>query len=660
MLQLVQPLLRLSRTSKRVIQVATDLTILTAIFAFAMWLRLDSWAFVSNPRVWIALLPVLPITILVFVGMGFYRVVVRHITGRALLTIVLGCFVSGTALSLVSAALGLPVPRSVPIIYTLMAILAIGGIRYAFREIIALADNGKKERVAIYGAGEAGRQLVQMLRQSNQFLPVAFLDDQDSAQGTHVAGLRVYDPTQLAGLIESRSITSVLLAIPSAGKARRSEILMGMEQFPLHLRTVPGLTDILIGKARLDEIYDIAIEDLLGRDPVVPEPGLLGATIADKVVMVTGAGGSIGAELCRQILHQRPRHLILYELSELALYSIEQELQLIRQTEGLTCPISPILGSVQSRESVERALRLFKVQTVYHTAAYKHVPLVEYNVAEGVRNNVHGTRVVAEASVACKVESFILISTDKAVRPTNFMGASKRLAEMVCQELASRKDHTTKLSMVRFGNVLGSSGSIIPLFQRQIAAGGPLTVTHPDITRFFMTIPEAALLVIQAGAMAKGGEVFVLEMGDPVHIVDLATRMVRLHGLKPVLLEADSTAKLGRGEIGIMFTKLRPGEKLFEELLIGNDPQPTNHPRILMANERFLPRDGIAGLLDALMQACTRNEIARIQQLLIQGQTDYQPNSTIVDPGWTQTPQPEIALDDADAGDPKRLTLVWR
>ena len=653
MRQLVQPLLGLGRTSKRVIQVATDLTVLTAIFPFSMWLRLDSWAFVSNPLVWVALLPVLPFTILVFMRMGFYRAVVRFIAGRALLTIVLGCVASGFALSLVSAAYGLPVPRSVPVIYTLIAILAVGGIRYAFREIITLADNGKKERVAIYGAGEAGRQLVQMLRQGSQFLPVAFLDDQGSAQGTHVAGLRVYDPTQLAGLIESKSITSVLLAIPSASKARRSEVLMWMEQFPLQLRTVPGLTDILTGKARLDEIYDITIEELLGRDPVAPEPGLLDSTIADKVVMVTGAGGSIGAELCRQILHHRPRHLILYELSELALYSIEQETQLIRQTEGLTCPISPILGSVQSRESVERALRLFKVQTVYHTAAYKHVPLVEHNVAEGVRNNVHGTRVMAEASVACKVENFILISTDKAVRPTNFMGASKRLAEMVCQELASRQDHSTRLSMVRFGNVLGSSGSVIPLFQRQIAAGGPLTVTHPDITRFLMTIPEAAQLVIQAGAMAKGGEVFVLDMGDPVRIVDLAIRMVRLHGLKPVLVDPDSTAALGRGEIGIIFTKLRPGEKLFEELLIGNDAQPTNHPRILMANERFLPRDGISRVVDALLQACERNEIARVQQLLIQGQTDYQPNSTIVDQGWTQAQHPEIALVDAAAEYPK-------
>lgn len=628
-------MLGMSRERKRVLQVAVDVVLLIAVFVLAMWLRLDGMQFIGDARVWQAILPTLPLTVLLFVRLGFYRAVIRYIAVRALATILLGSVLSGLMLAVISQVFGLPIPRSVPIIYTLLTFLCIGGSRFGFRELVAASQNRRKKRVLIYGAGASGRQLLQMLRQGTEYQPIAFMDDSAQAQGTLVGGLRVYGPDHIDVLIQSNGIEAVLLALPSATKARRSEILKSLEGYPLHLRTIPGLDDILTGKARIDELNEIGIEDLLGRDPIAPQTNLLSANIRGKVVMVTGAGGSIGSELCRQILRQSPRQLVLFELSELALYSIEQELIAYSAAHGMDVKISPVLGSVQVQRRVERTMRIFKVQTVYHAAAFKHVPLVEHNVVEGIRNNVFGTMTVAEAALAAGVEAFILISTDKAVRPTNVMGASKRLAELVCQSLAkSPRNFGTTVSMVRFGNVLGSSGSVIPLFQRQIAAGGPITVTHPEITRFFMTIPEAAQLVIQAGAMAKGGDVFVLDMGDPVRIAELAAQMARLHGLKPILFSTPESVKTGPGEIGITFTQLRPGEKLYEELLIGNNPQNTAHPRIMTATEICLTVEHLSSTLDQLAIACDRNDVARIRTLLIDAQTGYQPHYDIVDHGW--------------------------
>lgn len=651
---IVQYLLGMSRTKKRLLLLAADSVALICVFVAAMFLRLDSSAFQSHPKVWLALLPVVPLSLFVFVKLGLYRAVIRYIEGHALVAILLGAVASGGALAVVAAVLELPVPRSVPVIYTLLTFLVLGGMRFAFRELVLVGKQRKTTRVAIYGAGESGRQLVQMLRESVLFRPVVFLDDSLAAQGTHVAGLRVLAPEQIDRLIRQADVSAVLLAMPSASKARRSEILKRLERFPLQLLTVPGMDDIMAGRAKLDDVNDVKIEDLLGRDAVAPRPDLLGANITGKTVMVTGAGGSIGSELCRQILSQHPARLVLFELSEFALYSIEQELLGLR-AEGNACEIIAILGSVQSAERVATTLRLFGVQTVYHAAAFKHVPLVEHNVAEGVRNNVFGTAVVLDAAVAARVESFIMVSTDKAVRPTNIMGASKRLAEMVCQAKAQGPTVPTKISMVRFGNVLGSSGSVIPLFQKQIAAGGPLTVTHPQITRFFMTIPEAAQLVIQAGAMGRGGDVFVLDMGDPVQISDLAAQMARLHGLKPVIVAKDREAKLGKGEIAIQFTGLRPGEKLYEELLIGDCPAPTQHPRIMSATEICLTGSALAPLLERLDMACAQNDIASVRQVMAEAQTGYNPNSLIADNLWKERPARPVPANVPQAG-AKRLT----
>jgi FlaA1/EpsC-like NDP-sugar epimerase len=417
----------------------------------------------------------------------------------------------------------------VPFIYAMLALLTIGGVRFALRAVYLKGQLRHKDRVLVYGAGAAGRQLVVSLRLGNEHEPIAFVDDAPHLHDAFIQGLKVYAPGKVPRLIGDYGVDKVLLAIPSATRARRREILEALEPLAVPVQSIPGMADMVSGKAQVAEVRDVAVEDLLGRDPIPPSESLMGANITGKVVMVTGAGGSIGSELCRQILLQAPRQLLLLESSEFSLYRIEQELTQEAKRQGLSVPVKALLGSVQHRRRLEEAMFRFGVQTVYHAAAYKHVPMVEHNVVEGLRNNVMGTLSSAEAAIASGVESFVLVSTDKAVRPTNVMGASKRLAELVCQALG---DHQagTRFSMVRFGNVLGSSGSVVPLFRRQIAQGGPITVTHRDITRYFMTIPEAAQLVIQAGAMARGGDVFVLDMGEPVKIAELAAHMVRLSG----------------------------------------------------------------------------------------------------------------------------------
>ncbi len=624
-------LLGLRRNQKIILQLFVDGCLVAVSFLVALWLRLDSIFLL--PNVWTALLVTVPLSLLAFYGLGLYRTVIRFLAGRALQTVFLGSMASGLILAASASVLNLPLPRSIPLLHAMLMLISVGGVRFVFREVLARSQNHRKERVAIFGAGAAGRQLAQTLLQGNDYLPIAFLDDSPEASSTLINGLRVRAPTpeNIGALIRNNSVTSVLLAIPSASRSRRSEVLKSLEKFPLRLRTIPGLHDIVSGRAAISDINEVSIEDLLGRDPVPPRPELMGANIRGKSVMVTGAGGSIGSELCRQILRQAPAQLVLFEQSELALYSIEADLQRLLACEGLAVPIFAVLGSVQDAQQVTRALRQFHVNTVYHAAAYKHVPLVEHNVAEGVRNNVLGTRTVAESAIATRVEAFILISTDKAVRPTNIMGATKRMAEMVCQALADLPDTTTRISMVRFGNVLGSSGSVIPLFSRQIEAGGPLTVTHPDITRYFMTIPEAAQLVIQSGAMAKGGDVFVLDMGEPVRIADLAAQMVRLHGMRPVVLDAAGPKTAGPGEIGIAFTELRPGEKLFEELLIGNAPCPTAHPRIMSANESYLPLEQLNQKIAHLICASSSGDVRAVRRILAEAGTGYAPTSRIVD-----------------------------
>lgn len=661
MKDLLNYLLGMSRRRKRVLQVSVDVVLIPVVFLLSMWLKAENTDFMRVSSNWLVMGFVIPLTILCFIKLGFYRAVLRYIAGRALGAILVGSIFSTILLSAVTTLVGAPIPNAVPLIYLMAMFLSVGGIRFGFREMINFSHNRHKERVAIYGAGAAGRQLLQVLHQRRDYMPVAFIDDSPLAQGTHVGGLMVYSPRNIDKLIRNNGVNVVLLALPSISNSRRSEILKSLENHPLIIQSVPGLDDIMTGKARIDQINELGIEDLLGRDPIPPRPELMGANITDKVVLVTGAGGSIGSELCRQILRGKPRHIVLYEISEPALYNIEQELLQMHTKLRSKARISPVLGCVKSTELMTRVMRQFDVQTVYHAAAYKHVPLVEQNIAEGVRNIVFGTQSVLSAAIETKVEAFILISTDKSVRPTNIMGASKRLAELICQAYAKVPSFAaTKISMVRFGNVLGSSGSVIPAFRRQIEAGGPITVTHPEISRFFMTIPEAAQLVIQAGAMAQGGEVFVLDMGDPVRIAELAAKMARMHGLKPVLFADPKVDRAAQGEIGIVFTRLRPGEKLHEELLIGNEPRATNHPRIMSATEISQPLAELKPALIALGQACDINDVSRIRAILIEQQTAYHPNSEIVDQLWDES---DSLNDDGDDGmarpaDARHLTLV--
>ncbi|MDZ7851979.1 MAG: nucleoside-diphosphate sugar epimerase/dehydratase [Halomonas sp.] len=656
MMRLLHPLFRLPRGQKRMIQLAVDCLLITLSFLLAMLLRLDSLAFLSQPRVWWVLPVVIPVSLAIFIRLGFYRAVIRYMSLKAVKAVAVGVAGSAFALMVVNAVFQLPVPRSVPFIYAMLALLTVGGVRFALRGLYLRNQLRYKTRVVVYGAGAAGRQLVQSLRHGGEYEPIGFVDDNPGFEGQFIQGMKVYAPGEIERLIHDYGVKKILLALPSASRNRRREILKQLEPLDVPVQSIPGMADVVAGRAQISELRDVAVEDLLGRDPVPPDASLMGANISGKVVMVTGAGGSIGSELCRQILRQHPASLLLLELSEFSLYRIERELLQIAHDEGIEAPVHALLGSVQHRQRIETLMSTFRVQTVYHAAAYKHVPMVEQNVVEGLRNNVMGTMETARAAVQAGVEDFVLVSTDKAVRPTNVMGASKRLAELVCQGLA--KTHGgTRFSMVRFGNVLGSSGSVVPLFRRQIAAGGPVTVTHPEITRYFMTIPEAAQLVIQAGAMARGGDVFVLDMGEPVKIAELAGQLIRLSGLEPRYLVNDEAETGETGDIDICFTGLRPGEKLYEELLIGDNVQPTRHPRIMTANEITLSWFEVERLTDALFTACLAFDAPRIRELLQQAPLGYQPQSALVDRVWVEQ---EAALDYSPVEAPVELDPLPR
>jgi FlaA1/EpsC-like NDP-sugar epimerase len=483
--------------------------------------------------------------------------------------------------------------------------------------------------VAIYGAGDAGARVSSVLRGGPDFEPVAFIDDKKSLQGSNINGIRVYGSDCLPELVRQRKIDRILLALPSASRRRRREILTRLEPLGVHVQSLPNLSDLISGKAQLNELRDVDVGDLLGRDPVPPKPKLFGWCIRGKCVMVTGAGGSIGAELCRQIIRLSPSRLVLFEMSELALYQIERELEEVGAQEGLSVEIVPLLGNAHHRHRVREVLSTFGVHTVYHAAAYKHVPIVEHNVIEGIHNNVIGTWYTAEAALETGVETFVLVSTDKAVNPANVMGATKRLAELVLMALQERTTQT-RFCMVRFGNVLASSGSVVPLFQEQIRRGGPVTVTHPDVIRYFMTIPEAGQLVLQAGSMAKGGDVFVLDMGRPVRIDDLARRLVNLMGL--TVRDASNPD----GDIAIEYTGLRTAEKLFEELMIGSNVTGTDHPMIMRAIEHRLSWPKMEQILNDLLVALASFDCLRALELLSASVAEYQPDMEISDYVWTR------------------------
>ncbi len=615
-----------SRSAKVALQLSIDFVLLALSFLGAMLLRLESLAFAAQPAIWGALLASVVTTLLAFWSLGLYRLVVRFITGRMLIIIGKGVVVGAISIYAASVLLEASIPRFVPIIFAVFALLSVGSLRFVARTYFRTPNHLNRRPVIIYGAGEAGLQLLNALFHGREYAPVALVDDEPALQNLGVGGLNVFSPDSMPRLVQETGAQVVLLAIPSMGRVRRREIVKSLEDLHLEIKTIPGMSDIISGKAKISELRTVSAEDLLGRDPVAPDQELLGKNIAGRVVMISGAGGSIGSELCRQILNQKPSALVLYEVSEFALYSIEAELSATAARLEHPVKILPILGSVQHSRRLEAAIKAFKVQTIYHAAAYKHVPLVEENVVEGVRNNVFGTLAITRAAQKLGVENFILISTDKAVRPTNVMGATKRIAELICQAHAQDVSRTV-FSMVRFGNVLGSSGSVIPRFRAQIEAGGPVTVTHKEINRYFMTIPEAAQLVIQAGALARGGDVFVLDMGEPVKIIDLAFSMVKLHGLTPYMADHPDQILPEKGDIPVCVTGLRKGEKLYEELLIGNNPAPTRHPRIMTASEVSLPRDALTEILDRLMKACEAFDIPAILAILHELPLDYTPST---------------------------------
>ncbi|MBK1733882.1 polysaccharide biosynthesis protein [Halorhodospira abdelmalekii] len=570
-----------------------------------------AWLFVVIP------LCALPI----FAVFGLYRVVVRYMGPEAVMAVLKGVTVAALLFAVVATLGRLDgVPHATFLIFWLVALLMVGGSRFIVRAWFQSVAKRKEDKkpVAIYGAGPDGIQLASSLDSGLEYQPVAFVDDNPAKQGTVISGLPVESPQQLPGLIKRHKVMHVLLAMPRLSRARRREIVGRLEPLRAHILTVPNPNDLLSKRARLDQVREVEIEDLLGRDSVVPRVDLLATCITGKAVMVTGAGGSIGSELCRQILRLRPQRLVLLERSEYALYNIERELR--SQIAGFSdwVELQAVLGDVADGVRMEALMRGFGVDTVYHAAAYKHVPMVEGNSVEGVRNNVFGTLNLASAAAQVGVRHFVLISTDKAVRPSNVMGATKRLAELILQALARQPDIRTRFSMVRFGNVLDSSGSVVPLFREQIKQGGPVTVTHPEVTRYFMTISEAASLVIQAGSMAEGGEVFVLDMGEPVRVLDLAKRLIRLSGFE------ERTQENPQGDIEIRFIGLRPGEKLYEELLLGRKVMGTEHPMIMRAQEAYLPWSALCELLQTLRDACDRFDGRRVRSALAAAVEGYE------------------------------------
>ncbi|GAA4364744.1 nucleoside-diphosphate sugar epimerase/dehydratase [Kangiella marina] len=629
MAYILEKLLSAPRAVKRSITYIVDLGIHIFAYILALYLTFQSLSINETSNVYfIHATTSIVSSIFLLAILGFYRAVNRFVSFKILLVVALGSSLSSFAYYFIGNSLSIPfVVGSSTVIYGAVLCILLGGSRLLVRSYFSMRFNTQKKKVVIYGAGSAGRQLATSLIAGNEYYPVAFIDDETSLDGVIIQGIRVYSPNNLKNVVKLNSAEKVLLALPSISRAQRKLIIGRVEKAGVAVQTIPGMADIVAGKMKIDEFQDVEIEDLLGRDPVPPVKKLFKKNISNKVILVTGAGGSIGSELCRQILMLKPKALILFDVSEFALYQIDKELNEKKASENLNVLIKPILGTVLDKKKISKVIKSFDVQTVYHAAAYKHVPMVEHNVIEGIKNNVFGTLNVAISSEEAGVESFVLISTDKAVRPTNVMGATKRFSELVCQSIATNNAKTC-FSMVRFGNVLGSSGSVIPAFKNQIRNGGPVTVTHPDIIRYFMTIPEAAQLVIQAGAMAKGGDVFVLDMGEQVKIVELAKKLITLMGLEP------KSAENPHGDIEIVYSGLRPGEKLFEELLIGNNVEGTAHPRIMTANEEFLLWNEMSAIIEKLEACCLIDDIQGIRDILLEAPADYNPNAVIEDYLW--------------------------
>ena len=665
-------ILALPRSIKRSLVLAVDAGLSVLSVWLALYLRLGFFASLSGQIIWAVIASVL-LALPIFFASGLYRTIIRYSGLPAMVSVGRAVLLYGVAFAAVFTFWTVEgVPRTIGLIQPLLLLLLVGASRAAAR--VWLGGTYQQQlhkaflpQALIYGAGDAGRQLASAMASSPEIHVVGFLDDDDRLYGNLLNGLPVYNPADFAEVLSDVPITDVLLALPSVSRKRRNEILSNLKPYKVAVRTLPGLSDIAIGKIKFSDVRVLDIDDLLGREPVKPNDLLLKQDTHGKTVLVTGAGGSIGSELCRQIIKLKPKQLLLVEMCEFALYEIHQELQAIllrddprwknslitetinseanirfNEPQVPAVQVFPLLASVCDSVRMQKIMETWRPETVYHAAAYKHVPMVEHNAAEGVRNNIFGTRVCAEAAMRNRVRKFVLISTDKAVRPTNIMGATKRLAEMVLQALSAvdpsvliqtgnASSNRTIFSMVRFGNVLGSSGSVVPRFREQVKNGGPITLTHVDITRYFMSIPEAAQLVIQAGAMGRGGDVFVLDMGEPVKIIDLARRVVELSGFTV------RDARYPDGDIEFTVTGLRPGEKLYEELLIGDNPEPTEHPSILKAHEQHLEWPKLEQKLNDLSVAMSSNDIYSIRTILQQTVNGYEPSSDVVD--WVHMAQ---------------------
>lgn len=623
----VMPILALPRWVKIFVVLTVDAALCITTVWLAYYLRLGEFIYVSS-SMWLAVIVSIALALPIFIILGLYRAIFRYNGLPALLTVTRAIMIYGLFYSSIFTMIGFAgVPRTIGIIQPILLLLFVGATRAFARvwlgqQYSSILKKANRRKVFVYGAGSTGRQLVGAMASSHEMQVVGFLDDDERLHGHVLNGQPIYDPAGLVNLSTALNIRDVLLAMPSLDRKRRNEVLTKIRMAPVAVRTLPNLNDLAKGKISVSDLRELDIDDLIGRESVMPNHLLLAKNVINKTVMVTGAGGSIGSELCRQIMSIGPNKLLLLDQSEFALYQVHQELEEKFDERGIG--LVPLLVSVQDQSRLSEIMSTWRPDVVYHAAAYKHVPLVEHNPAEGIKNNVFGTLRTAQAALESEVSDFVLISSDKAVRPTNIMGATKRLAEVTLQALAATTA-STNFSMVRFGNVLGSSGSVVPKFRQQIRDGGPITLTHPEITRFFMTIPEAAQLVIQAGAMAKGGDVFILDMGQPIKITDLAQRMIELSGLTV------KDARNPNGDIEIKTMGLRPGEKLYEELLLGNDPQPTSHSRIMKAHEGFIPWAELESELAALEMAASVSDVSILRLMMAKLVPDFTPSNKIVD-----------------------------
>ena len=623
---LLLSLIKLDKKYKQFIQYLCDIIFVLLSFVLTLYIQNESIMFLYKTDVWIVLISFIFINLITLSYAGLYRAVVRHISTETIKHVGTGVCVASVLMYVASQYFAVNITFNIIFVFSLLLFCLQLGARVGLKQIYINYIATNKKSVAIYGAGEAGLQILNAISKGSDYLPKMFIDDDQKLVGRRIANINIYSMAQAEMLFTKYNIDVLLIAIPNLPNNIRKIILTQLQKYPIQIKALPSLRDLVEGTVKISDLKAISINDLLERDTVKPDFELIPKNIKNKVVLITGAGGSIGSEISRQIIKCMPQKLLLLDISEAALFLIQSEIKALMQSQGTKFKVTPVLCSVQNSAQILKVLKKFKVQTIFHTAAYKHVPLVEHNIIEAIRNNVFGTKSIGEMAIESEVENFILISSDKAVRPTNFMGSTKRMSELICQDLALKK--ITNFSMVRFGNVLGSSGSVIPTFQKQINEGGPITVTHKDITRFFMTIPEAAQLVLQASSMSTGNDIFILDMGSPVKIIDLAYKMVHLQGLRPYLETEDGHID---GDIAISITNLRPGEKLYEELLLGKNSIKTSHPKIFKETLSGIETIEFNELYNSLLEACDLGNIEDIKTLFLHPKIGLNHSGNIVD-----------------------------